>query len=145
LGQGKNKYSFQGEKKLKVTKGKIKKPIAMVLYAGPGVGKTTFGTECDSPIFIGSEENDEIEAPRLPKIKTWKDLIDQLDWLKNTKHDYKTLVVDTMDELENIAADLIISTEKGKTMATARGGFGKAYDEMERMFLYLVIYLCCIQ
>lgn len=118
---------------MKVTKGKVKKPIAMILYGVHGIGKSTFATECEDPIFIGSEENDELEAARLPKIKTWPDLIAQLEWIK--KSDHKTVVIDTMDELETIAQNEILKKEPGKTMATACGGYGKAGEVMERMFL----------
>ena len=118
---------------MKVTKGRVQKPIAMILYGVHGVGKSTFATECENPIFIGSEENDELDVDRLPKIKVWRDLIDQLDHIK--KSNYKTIVIDTMDELETIGHNEILRTEPGKTMATARGGFGKAYDELERLFL----------
>ncbi len=118
---------------MKVTKGKVKKPIAMILYGVHGIGKSTFATECENPIFIGSEENDELEAARLPKIKTWTDLADQLEWVK--KSDHKTIVIDTMDELETIAQNEILKKEPGKTMATACGGYGKASEVMERMFL----------
>lgn len=118
---------------MKAIKGRIKKPIAMLLYTEAGVGKSTFGTEADDPIFLGSEENDELDVNRLPKIKTWKEFLDQLDWVKTCSH--KTLVIDTMDELEIIGEKLILSTEKGKTMATARGAYGKAYDELYTMML----------
>lgn len=115
----------------------------MILYGVHGVGKSTFATECEKPIFIGSEENDELEADRLPKIKVWKDVLDQLEFIKKS-NDYKTVVIDTMDALETIGHDEILRTEPGKTMATARGGFAKAYDELERMFLVVrekLIYL----
>lgn len=107
----------------------------MILYGVHGIGKSTFAVECDSPIFIGSEENDELEAERLPKIKTWNDLNEQLKWIE--KQNYKTIVIDTMDELETIAQNEILKKEPGKTMATACGGYGKASEVMERMFLAL--------
>lgn len=118
---------------MKVTKGRVQKPIAMLLYGVHGVGKSTFATEAENPIFIGSEENDEIEASRLPKIKDWSDLAAQFKWVASSDH--KTVVIDTMDELERIAQKEILKKEPGKTMATACGGFGKANEVMEQMFL----------
>lgn len=105
----------------------------MILYGVHGIGKSTFAVECENPIFIGSEENDELDVERLPKIKSWPDLLDQLKWIE--KQSYKTIVVDTMDELETIAQNEILKKEPGKTMATACGGYGKASEVMERMFL----------
>jgi len=120
---------------LKVIKGKVKKPIAILVYGVHGVGKSTFATEAENPIFIGSEENDELNADRYPKINEWKDLTDQLELVK--KSNYQTIVIDTMDELERIAQNEILKKEPGKTMATACGGYGKANEVMERMFLGL--------
>ena len=118
---------------MKVIKGKVKKPIAMILYGVHGIGKSTFATECENPIFIGSEENDELDADRYPKIKTWAELLEQLEWVK--KSDYKTVVIDTMDELETIAQKEILKTQGDKTMGNAHGGYGKGYEIMEKMFL----------
>jgi hypothetical protein len=116
--------------------GKRIKPFSMVVYGVHGIGKTTLPSEADAPIYIGSEENDEIECARLPKIVSWKQLKEQLEALKTEKHDYKTLVIDTIDALEQVAQKEILSgTEKNKTMAMALGGYGKAYEKMATMFL----------
>lgn len=118
---------------MKVTKGRLKKPIALLLYGVHGVGKSTFATECEDPIFIGSEENDELDVSRLPKIKVWSELIAQLEWVKKSTH--KTLVIDTIDELEVIAQNEILKNQGDKTMGNAHGGYGKAFEIMERMFI----------
>lgn len=119
-----------------VTTGKRVKPPAVLLHGIHGIGKSTFGAKSKDPIFVGPEENDELVVPRLPKVTSWNQLTDQLKALRDEKHDYKTLVLDTVDTLEQVAQKEILKDKNaGKTMATAMGGFGKAYEKQRDMFL----------
>jgi hypothetical protein len=120
---------------MNVTIGKKLKPLALLIHGVHGIGKTNFPTEAPLPIFIGSEENDEIECARLGKIETWKDLQEQLTWLRDAEHDFKTLVIDCIDTLEQVCQKDILKGQNGKSMATAFGGYGKAYEKMADMFL----------
>ncbi|MEE4245216.1 MAG: ATP-binding protein [Kangiellaceae bacterium] len=116
-----------------VTQGKKIKPLALLLHGVHGIGKSTFGSQATKPIFIGSEENDELDTSRFPKVERWSDLIAQLKTLKDEDHDYKTVVIDTVDSLEQVAQKDIVKANE--TMATAMGGFGKAYEKQRDMFL----------
>lgn len=116
--------------------GKKSKALAIMIYGVHGIGKTTLPSEAENPIYVGSEENDEIDCARLPKISSWSQLTEQLKAIRDEKHDYKTLVIDTIDALEQVAQkDILSGNEKNKTMATAMGGYGKAYEKMATMFL----------
>jgi hypothetical protein len=119
-----------------VTKGKRVKPIAVLLHGVHGIGKSTFGSNAKNAIFIGSEENDELDTSRFPKVELWEDFINQLETLKTEEHEFNTVVIDTIDSLEQVAQKAILTgNDKNKTMATAMGGFGKAYEKMRDMFL----------
>lgn len=121
---------------MQIIKGKRIKPLAIMAYGLHGLGKSQFGSEFEKPIFVGSEENDELETDRFPRVKKWNELLEQLNYLVKNEHGYKTLVIDAIDTLEQIAQIEILSkAEKGKTMATAFGGYGKAYEKMADMFL----------
>lgn len=121
-----------------VQTGKILKPLALMIHAPHGIGKSTLGSEAPNPIFIGSEENDELDVARFPKVKSWIELESQLKALRDENHDYKTLVIDTIDALEQVAEQSILTGQNAdKTMATAHGGFAKAYIKMANMFLNL--------
>lgn len=130
---------------MRVETGKKMKPLAVVVHGERGTGKTNLPIEAYKPVWLGNEETDEYDVARLPKIEFWEvpnvnspnaeaGLINQLKWLLTAQHDYKTLVIDTMDGLETIAEKQILSGAPGKTMATAFGGYGKAYERMELMF-----------
>ena len=120
----------------KIETGKKKKAVCIVFYGVKGIGKSSFPLESPSPIYIGSEDNSELDAAKFPQVKTWADLENYLGALVKENHDYKTLVIDTVDNLQEIAEMEILSKEPaGKTMATALGGYGKAYERMANMFL----------
>jgi hypothetical protein len=132
----------------KVQKGRKLKPLAIMMHAPHGIGKSTFAAESPSPVYVGNEENDELDVPRF-KIKTWEvdgkkseaeqqlGLVNILESLLKEDHDYKTLVLDTVDGLEQIAEQFILNdpNQKGKTLATAFGGYGKGYEKLSNMFL----------
>lgn len=119
-----------------VVKTKKKKPLAILAYGVHGIGKSSLPSEAKNPIYIGSEENDELDAHRFPKIETWDQLEAQLKTLRDEKHLYETVVIDTVDTLEQVAQKKILTGQNAnKTMATAMGGYGKAYEQMADMFL----------
>lgn len=120
-----------------VQKGRKLKPLAIMLHAPHGIGKSTFATEAPNPIYIGNEENDELDVARFPKVKTWDDLETQLKTLLEEDHDYKTVVIDTVDGLEQIATHFILSRpkEKATSLEAACGGYGKGPSMMANMFL----------
>lgn len=118
----------------KITRGKIRKPLAMVLYGPPGLGKSSFASGFDDCVFVGAEENDELDSARFPVCKTYNEFIKYLDELINGMHNkenFKTIVIDTIDSIEKLIHKEICDSEFGKTMATARKGFGKAYIEAD--------------
>lgn len=118
-----------------IQRGQQKQSVCVMLYGVHGIGKSSFGTEAPAPVFLGSEDNSELSAAKFPIVKKWSDLEAALKALRDERHDFKTLVIDTIDNLQDIAQVEILSKEPGKNMATAFGGFGKAYEQMQTMFL----------
>jgi len=119
----------------KIETGKKKKAVCIVFYGVKGIGKSSFPLGAPSPIYLGSEDNSELDAAKFPQVKTWSEFEQYLSTLLKETHDYKTLVIDTVDNLQEIAEMEILAKEPGKTMATALGGYGKAYERMANMFL----------
>ena len=120
----------------KVKTEKKKLPYALLIYGVHGIGKSTLPSESEKPIYICSDETDELNVPKFPKVNRWSDLTEQLAEILNSKHEYKTLVIDTVDGLEAVAQKEILAGKgSGVNMATALGGYGKAYEEMYKLFL----------
>lgn len=113
-------------------------PIVMLVHGVPGVGKTTFAAGAPTPVIVGPERNDNIACLKFPRTKSHVQLMDYLQELERGKHDAKqirTTVLDAITSHERIVHSEIMATEPGKTMVTARKGFGKAYSEATAKFM----------
>lgn len=114
----------------RVTKGKIKRPIAVLIYGPDGIGKSTFAADAPKPIFLGSERGtDNIDVARFPMPKTWNDVTNAIKELTLEQHDYKTLAIDSLDWLEPLLHRTICDEYNVKTIERAAGGYGKGYIE----------------
>ncbi len=113
-----------------VTRGKIAKPQRVVLYGVEGCGKTTWAAGAPSPIFLCSETGTEhVDVARFPVPQSWRDVIEALDALRD-QHDFRTLVIDTLDWLEPVVwAQTCATKENGKKRAEhiEDYGFAKGY------------------
>ena len=114
----------------KVTKGKLKRPKIVLIFGVDGCGKSTFGSQAPNPIFIGAEEGtSHLDVSRFPQPKKWADVINSMTSLKTEAHDYKTLVVDSLDWIEPILHKEICLEYGVNSIEKAAGGYGKGYAE----------------
>lgn len=122
-----------------VTRGKVKKPHLVLVYGPDGVGKSTFGADAPNPIFIGSESGtDRLDVNRLPGIRMWSEIFIQISELRTKKHDFKTLVIDSLDWLEPILHRKICDAHGVKSIELAAGGYGKGHVEALREWQDLI-------
>jgi hypothetical protein len=85
----------------KVIKGRLAKPMRLLVYGIEGVGKSTFAAAAPAPIFLGAEDGtSELDVERFPQPTTWLDALEAVSELTTAAHDYQTLVIDTLDWLE---------------------------------------------
>lgn len=108
-----------------------RKPPRIFLYGVHGIGKTTFAAEAPSPIFICTEEGaDEIDVAKFPLVKSSEEVLVNLRALYKEPHQYKTVVIDTADWLEDFIqmelqanyTDKELSYGKDSSMAAQRVG-----------------------
>lgn len=116
---------------MQIIKGKVKKPFNAILFGTPGIGKSTWAASAPNPIFLGAEENDELEVDRYPYALTFDDFIKQLTSLVADNKGYQTVVVDTIDSVEKLCHAKILALDPKHTgsMMSAFGGYGKAYEK----------------
>lgn len=89
------------------------RPIRAVVYGPSGVGKTTFAAGAPAPVFITSEEGlGAIGAQAFDPPERFTDVLEMLASLERDKHDFKTVVVDSLDWLEPLVHSQIC-TEAG--------------------------------
>src|ERR1700677_1460051 len=80
-----------------VKTGKLFKPVRIMIHSVDGCGKTTFASQAPKPIFLASEDGtSQFDVARFPAVETWQDIIDGVRELTTAKHDYKTLVLDSV-------------------------------------------------
>lgn len=102
------------------------KPPRIVLYGGPGVGKTTFAASADSPVFICTEDGlGQLEVDHFPLVTEYSEIIEQLESLAAEKHDYQTVVIDSLDWLESIIWAKVADDQGKKSIEDI--GFAKGY------------------
>ena len=112
------------------------KPPRIVLYGTIGIGKSTWASNAPSPIFIPTEDGqDLIDTSKLPLMKTYAQVESALDSLAVEKHDFKTVVIDSLDHLERLIWRKV-ADDKGKPTIDDIGfykGYLYAADEMTKI------------
>lgn len=114
-----------------VVQGRQRKPYRVLLFGVEGVGKSSFGASAPAPIFLGTEDGsshlDVARFPAPPGGLELPDVFDALRELGGEKHEYRTLVVDTLDWLEPVIWRHICEREKAQSIEEVGGGYGKGY------------------
>lgn len=121
-----------------VTTGDAIKPPRIVVYGGDGVGKTTFAAGAPSPIFIRAEDGlGLLKVAAFPPATLFSDVLDAMRALASEEHQYKTLVVDSLDWLEQLIWAQVAREKNLHHIEEL--GYGKGYlladDQWARFFL----------
>lgn len=119
----------------KVSKGRKVRPRRTIVYGVHGVGKSTFAADWPSPLFIPTEDGiSDLDVDSLPVCVNAMQVYEAAMELSSeaTDHDYKTVVIDSADWLEQLIwRDLCL--DEGKD-SIADFGFGKGYSKSAERF-----------
>jgi hypothetical protein len=112
------------------------KPPCVIVHGDPGIGKSTFGACAPDPVFILTEDGlGSLEVPAFPLAKTFDEVLEAVGSLYQEDHEFKTLVIDSLDWLEPLIWNHVCETwtdKKGvaKRLASIEdAGYGKGYVE----------------
>lgn len=111
----------------------------MLLYAGDGIGKTSLSFEWPNPIYLPTRgEKPPADAPEVPTpgiITSWEDVEGMFGELLTTKHDFKTVIVDSLDGLapyvEAVTARRIGAASVDDNSKGSSAAYGNGYKESE--------------
>lgn len=113
-------------------------PPIMLLYGVDGIGKTSLAAEFPSPIFLGTEGErppSDVDLPTPGVITSLNDVFDVFGELLepdnngNLQHDFKTVIVDSLDGLEPLIWRATCARLGLNSIEDA--GFGKGYVEAD--------------
>ncbi len=109
-----------------VTRGRIDAPDRVLIYGVEGCGKSTWASGADGAIFLPAEDGTaQLDVARLPAPESWQDVLDAIEVLRADKHEYKTVVFDTIDAIEPLLWKHIC--ERDKKQGVEDYGYGKGY------------------
>jgi ABC-type dipeptide/oligopeptide/nickel transport system ATPase subunit len=112
---------------------KKNRPLIITLAGEGGIGKTSLGSVFPKPVFIRTEDGtmsirDREDVALFPVAKTVQDVFDQIETLFNSDHPFKTLVLDSITQLNVMCEQEIVAQDgKAKTINQAAGGYGAGH------------------
>jgi len=115
-----------------------------MIYGPEGVGKSTFGAKSEKPVFISPEggtdqltdaEGNPVEE--LTGVRDWDSMRNKIKELIRDKHEFKTLVIDSADWIENLCHKKIVG-QSGKSIITVNGGYGAGFRASQNLHAELL-------
>jgi AAA domain len=92
--------------------GKQKVPPRICLHGTHGIGKSTLASKFPSPIFISTEDGiDSLDVTSFPKAQHINDVVNAIKTLLKEDHDFKTVVVDSVDWLISPLIEESVNTQ----------------------------------
>jgi hypothetical protein len=115
--------------------GKQELPPRICIYGGHGIGKSTLASMFPKPIFISTEDGlASLDITSFPRAETVDDVAQNIRTLIKEEHDFKTLVLDSVDWLvEPLIVSDVESKHDAKDLAYGKGAMMIAESLRELM------------
>lgn len=107
-------------------------PPITVIYGVDGIGKTSLAAEWPAPIYLpteGERPPSDIEMPTPGTVESFDALLDIFSELLTEEHEFKTVIIDSLDGLENLVWDATCA--RLDVSSIEEPGYGKGYIETD--------------
>jgi len=106
--------------------------LTALLYGPSKIGKSTWCSHAENALFLATEPGlNALEVFETP-ITCWEDLLQACAEIAEGKHNFKTIVIDTIDNAYRMCADYICT--KSKVEHESDLGYGKGYALINNEF-----------
>jgi hypothetical protein len=115
-------------------------PPRLIMFGPEGVGKTKWAIQAPKPIVIPTEQGQGRETyARFPQVGRFQDVVDAITLLLKEKHDYQTVVLDTLSRLEQLVhAEIREACRKDTKGGDIFANYGKGYKMVPPYFERLI-------
>jgi hypothetical protein len=109
-----------------IQRGKTSEAPRVVVFGAHGLGKSTFAAGAPSPIFIQTEDGlGNIETNKFPMATSYDEVLEAMGTLYQEAHDFRTVVIDSLDWLEALVWKYVASKHGQKDIEAF--GYGKGF------------------
>lgn len=99
--------------------------VKVLIYGGVKIGKSTFASQAPDAVFLAAEAGlAALDVYQLP-IHSWADMVSACAEIAEGKHRFRTVVVDTIDNLYRLCTEAICA--KNRVVNLADLEFGKGF------------------
>lgn len=114
-------------------------PKIFLIWGESMSGKTYLARQFPNPLIINTDGNaKKVDTPSV-EITKFTEFIEVIDALEKEQHDYKTVIIDLVDDIEIMLTNYIC--EQSKVEALADIGFGKGFAKFNQVWKNLMMKL----
>jgi hypothetical protein len=113
-------------------------PPRIIIHGREGSGKTTLAEKFPGPIFLQTEDGCPagLEIATFGVLAKYDDVIGAITALAHEQHEYRTVVVDSLDVLKSLILDATCAANNWRSIESA--GYGRGYVEADKQWLDLL-------
>ena len=94
----------------------------VMVYGVEGIGKSTFGAGAPNPVYILTEDGlGSLNVDHFPLATSFQDVMDAISTLYKDNHAFETVVIDSLDWLDNLIWEQINGQYEAKDLAYGKG------------------------
>lgn len=106
--------------------------LITLLYGQPKIGKSTFCAQAEDALFIETEPGLELLEVYKQPVYSWKEFLETCSEIREGKHNFRTVVIDTIDNLYKFCREEVLT--KNKLQHESDMQYGKGYDLVNQEF-----------